>query len=348
MQTRFQTTVALVLLGLAWIAGADPLHADETDSNPVRVGVVGLVHTHVHGILSRSRDRGDIEIVGISEPNAALAERYAKQHRIAPALLFTDLVAMLDQTKPEAVAVFTSTYDHLKVVEICAPRGIHVMVEKPLAVSTEHAEGIAELAGRHKIEVLVNYETTWYRSNQEVYRIVHERQKIGDLRKIVVHDGHQGPIEIGCNEEFLEWLTDPVLNGGGALTDFGCYGANLITWLMKNERPTSVTAITQQMKPDKYPKVEDEATILLTYPKMQGIVQASWNWPYNRKDMEVYGTEGYGAHREGIRCARRIRGAKGRTGATEGIGSAVGRPVRLSCRRGPQSDSTRGSFLIAE
>ena len=123
--------------------------------------------------------------------------------------------------------------------------------------------------------------------------MVHEDQTIGDLRKVVIHDGHPGPIEIGCNIEFLEWLTDPVLNGGGAVIDFGCYGANLMTWLMKGQRPTAVYGVTQQIKPDKYPKVDDEATIILTYPKAQVIIQASWNWSHNRKDMEVYGTNGY-------------------------------------------------------
>ena len=113
------------------------------------------------------------------------------------------------------------------------------------------------------------------------------------MRKIVVHDGHRGPKEIGCSTDFLEWLTDPELNGGGALTDFGCYGADLITWLMQGQQPTSVLAVTQRFKPEVYPKVEDEATIVLTYPKAQGIIQASWNWPFDRKDMEVYGQLGY-------------------------------------------------------
>ncbi len=116
---------------------------------------------------------------------------------------------------------------------------------------------------------------------------------LGELRKIVVHDGHAGPKEIGVGPEFLEWLTDPKLNGGGALMDFGCYGANLITWLMQGQRPTSVTAVTQQIKPEVYPRVDDEATIILTYPKAQGIIQASWNWPVSRKDTEVYGATGY-------------------------------------------------------
>jgi predicted dehydrogenase len=110
---------------------------------------------------------------------------------------------------------------------------------------------------------------------------------------VVVHDGHRGPKEIGVGAEFFQWLTDPRLDGGGALFDFGCYGADLMTWLMGGERPLTVTAVTQQIKPDIYPNVDDEATIILTYPKAQAILQASWNWPFDRKDMEVYGRSGY-------------------------------------------------------
>jgi predicted dehydrogenase len=167
------------------------------------------------------------------------------------------------------------------------------MVEKPLAVSVEDAQAIAAAAKKGGIHVLVNYETTWYPGNQNAHTMVNEQHAIGDLRKIVVHDGHRGPKEIGCSQAFLDWLTDPVLNGGGALTDFGCYGADLITWLMDGQRPASVTAVTQQIKPEVYPKVEDEATIVLTYPHAQGIIQASWNWPFDRKDMAIYGRTGY-------------------------------------------------------
>jgi predicted dehydrogenase len=75
--------------------------------------------------------------------------------------------------------------------------------------------------------------------------------------------------------------------------DFGCYGANLMTYLSQGKRPTSVTAVTQQLQPSDYPNVDDEATIVVTYPDAQAIIQASWNWPVGRKDMELYGTRGY-------------------------------------------------------
>jgi predicted dehydrogenase len=265
--------------------------AQQPNKPAVKVGVAGLTHTHVHWILGREK-QGDIEIVGIAEPNRELAQRFAKQHGFSMNLVYNTLEEMLDKTKPQAVTAFNTIYGHLEVVKTCAPRGIHVMVEKPLAVSIDHARQMESLANKHKIHLLTNYETTWYGSNHKAYEMIIKDKFIGDIRKVVVHDGHQGPKEIGVNQEFLDWLTDPVLNGGGALIDFGCYGANLITWLMQGQRPVSVTAVTQQIKPHIYPKVDDEATILLTYPNMQGIIQASWNWPYARKDMEVYGQTG--------------------------------------------------------
>jgi predicted dehydrogenase len=256
---------------------------------PFRIGVAGLTHTHVHWILDRADD-GDIEIVGIAEANADLARRFLKQHNLPLSLVYPTLQEMIAKTKPEAVAAFGSIYEHLEVVKTCAPKGIHIMVEKPLAVSLAHANEMAALARKYKVHLVTNYETTWYASNHASKKMLPE---MGEIRKVVVHDGHQGPIEIGCNQEFLEWLTDPNLNGGGAITDFGCYGANLTTWLMNGARPETVFAVTQQIKPHLYPKVDDEATIVLTYPKAQVIIQASWNWPYNRKDMEVYTERGY-------------------------------------------------------
>lgn len=259
---------------------------------PVRFAIVGLSHDHARGFIPGARERNDIQLVGIVEPDQELAGRYARTFKLNKDLFFSSLGDLLDRTNVQAVAAFTSTFDHRRVVEECAARGISVMMEKPLAVNMEHALAMQAAAKKGGIQVVVNYETTWYPANQEAYSIIHDQHAIGTIRKVVVHDGHRGPKEIGCSADFLKWLTDPVLNGGGALTDFGCYGANLITWLMNGQRPTSVFAVTQQIKPDVYPKVDDEATIVLTYPNAQGIIQASWNWPFDRKDMEIYGQSG--------------------------------------------------------
>lgn len=280
---------------------------------PLKIGVVGLTHTHVHWILG-TKDRTDIKIVGIVEPNKDLAKRYADQHGYSMDLVYNTMEEMIAATHPEAVTAFGTIYEHLKVVEVCAPKGIHVMVEKPLAVSLEHAIKMKELARKHKIHLLTNYETTWYPTNHRAYELL-KSNVIGDIRKVVVRDGHRGPKKIGINSEFLDWLTDPVQNGGGAITDFGCYGANLMTWLMEGKRPNTVTAVTQQLQAENNPNVDDDATIILTYDDANAIIQASWNWPIGRKDMEIYGLAGaiYADNRHDLR----VRMAKGYDGYEE-------------------------------
>jgi glucose-fructose oxidoreductase len=269
---------------------AAALPAAETKP-PLRVAIAGLVHGHVDGFFSHSLHRADIQIVAVAEPDRALFDRYAAKFHLDPSLYHADLGELLRTTQPQAILAYTSTFDHRKVVELGARHSVSVMMEKPLAVSYEDAQAIAKAARAGKIQVLVNYETSWYASNHAAYELVRSGA-IGEIRKVVVHDGHEGPKEINVGPEFLSWLTDPKQNGGGALFDFGCYGADLMTWFMDGERPLSVTAVTQQIKPDIYPRVDDEATIVLTYPKAQAILQASWNWPYSRKDAEIYGRTG--------------------------------------------------------
>ena len=268
------------------------IQAQEPSERPIRLAIAGGTHGHIAFILGR-KVNSDFKLVGLYEPNRELALRLAKLYNFDPKLIYADLGKMLDSVKPEAVVAFGSIYEHMKVVEECAPRGINVMVEKPLATNVEHAKKMSELATKFHICLLTDYETSWYPTTVKSFQLVNDSNYVGEIRKVVIHDGHQGPKEIGCGKEFLDWLTDPVQNGGGALIDFGCYGANLMTYLLKGEEPVSVTAVTRHFKPEIYPKVDDEATIIVSYSDAQCIIQASWNWPFGRKDMEIYGVSGY-------------------------------------------------------
>ncbi len=259
---------------------------------PVRVAVAGISHGHASWILNRQK-KEDITLVGIFETDAGLVKQVLERGRHPKALFYDDLHKMLDAVKPEAVVAFGSIYDHLMVVRACAPRGIHVMVEKPLAVSTEHAREMAALAAQHNIHLITNYETSWYPATFKAGELVADSNYTGGLTKAVFHHGHEGPREIGVSREFFDWLTDPVANGGGAVIDFGCYGANIMTWLMRGEKPVSVTATLRQFKPEVYPRVDDDAVVVVQYANAVAIIQASWNWPFNRKDMELYGKTGY-------------------------------------------------------
>jgi len=282
----------LLLLYMLLFITTCSLSAQNQDKKPIRLAIAGATHGHTAFILGR-KEKNDLQLVGVFEQNSELAQSLAKKYGFDPKLIFSNLEKMLEEVKPEAVVAFGSIFEHMAVVEASAPRGIHVMVEKPLATNVIHAKRMAELAEKFQIHLLTNYETSWYPSTAKSFQLVNDSNFIGKLRKVVIHDGHQGPKEIGCDKFFLSWLTDPIQNGGGALIDFGCYGANLMTYLQKGQEPVSVTAVTRNFKPEIYPNVDDEATVIVNYPESQCIIQASWNWPFGRKDMEIYGDAGY-------------------------------------------------------
>jgi predicted dehydrogenase len=257
----------------------------------ISVVIAGLNHDHVHGILNQY-NKGLVNITGIAEPDKQLQDKYKKLYHLPDSLFSTDLKKLVLLKKPDAVLGYNAAAQHLQIVQVCAPLGIAVMVEKPLAATLTQARQIEALANKYHIKVLTNYETTWYGSYQDIYNTI-SNDSIGAIKKIIAHDGHQGPKEIGCSIDFLKWLTDPVLNGAGALNDFGCYGADLMTWLMHGNKPVAVTAVTRHYKPLVYPKVDDDATIIVEYPEATGLIEASWNWPFSIKDLEVFGEKGY-------------------------------------------------------
>jgi predicted dehydrogenase len=289
MMKNFKNCIAFLILMIVILSN---IQSQELSKQPIRLAIVGMTHDHISFLFGR-KNKTDFNLVGIYEPDRELALRLAKTYKFSTNLIYSDLSKMLDLVKPEAAVAFGSIYDHMMMVEECAPRGIHMMVEKPLATNVGHAIRMQTLAQKYHVHLLTDFETSWYPTTAKSFQLVNDSNYIGTVKKVVIYDGHQGPKEIGVSKEFFAWLTDPVQNGGGALIDFGCYGGNLMTYLMQGQEPVSVTAVTRHFKPDVYPEVDDEATIIVTYPNAQCIIQASWNWPFGRKDMEIYGDSGY-------------------------------------------------------
>jgi glucose-fructose oxidoreductase len=276
-----------------------------SQEQPVRVAIVGLEHGHVTGFLHAFPQQHEARLIGIVDADPALRAKYEKQFHLDASLFYPTLEDLFAHQHPQALLVYTSIGEHRRIIEAAAAHSVDVMVEKPLTLSLADALAIRRTARQHHIQVLVNYETTWYPSNRAIYDLLRQG-RLGEIRKVVIHDGHQGPKEIGVQPEFLKWLTDPALNGAGALYDFGCYGADLMTWFMHGESPLSVTAVAQTDKPQTYPRVDDDATIILRYPRAQAVLMPSWNWPFSRKDTEVYGTKGYAIAVNGTQLRERF------------------------------------------
>jgi glucose-fructose oxidoreductase len=291
MTKRFRLPCWFSVMIYISVLASSPLRA-AVEQSAIRVAIVGLVHGHVKGFLGALAKKESARLVAIVEPEVSLAQKYASEYHLDSKLFYTDTERMIAEQHPDAILVYTTIADHRKVIETAARHGISSMVEKPLSTTLEDAIVIRSIARKQHVEVLVNYETTWYPSNREVFSEANGG-KLGDLRKVVVHDGHEGPKEIGVGPEWLPWLTDPVQNGAGALFDFGCYGADLMTVLMHGQLPLTVSAVLQTDKPEIYPRVDDDATVILRYPKTQAVLMPSWNWSFARKDLEVYGTGGY-------------------------------------------------------
>ena len=171
-------------------------NCSEKQSKPLEIAVIGLTHSHV-GWVFDSNNKGNIEIIGIVEPNLDLAKRYSKSFNFSLDLVYSSMDEMFKQINPEAITSFGTTYEHLEVVTKAAPKGIHVMVEKPMAVSVDHAIKMQELANKHNIHLITNYETTWYPTTHKAFDLIKNKNAIGDLRKIMLHYGHKGPKKLG-------------------------------------------------------------------------------------------------------------------------------------------------------
>ncbi len=266
--------------------------ADHARPNPsesrTRIAIVGLDHDHVWGLLKYLKAEPDAELVAIAEPQPALVKE-AKSRVQSSVKFYPAYVPMLDEVKPDAVIVTTSNDRHLEILRECAKRHIHYSVEKPLATNAADAREMEKLANQAGIKLMVNYWNAWVAPSHELFHRVRDGQ-VGAVQKIIVQYGHAGPKEIGVSEYFANWLYDPIKNGGGAIMDFGCYGAEWALWL--KGRPKGVQALAQKLKVSQHNKVDDDATILLEYSDATVIIEASWDWPHSMGQVQVFGPKG--------------------------------------------------------
>jgi len=266
--------VALVAFGLP--AGAEAQ----------KIAVIGLVHSHVWGHLERMIRQSSPRLVAIAESNPELIAE-ARKLGAAQELFIGDYRRMLEQARPDIVWAFVENNRHLEIVQACAPRGIHVMFEKPLAATFRDALAIRRLAEEHRIQVMTNYQMAWWPANYAARReaAAGTLGKVWRLRGVV---GHGGPGASGPRSKyFFEWLTDPVRNGGGALIDFGCYNALWSLWFLG--RPERVYAHVNHLRPELFPRVEDNATMILSYKEGVGLFEGSWDLPRSFQDLEIFG-----------------------------------------------------------
>ncbi len=255
----------------------------------IRVAALGMAHDHVWTNLKRLDALSDAELVAGADYDPSLREKFVDETGCER--VFDDYEGLLDDVGPDAVFVFTATAEHADVVEICAPRGIDVMVEKPMAATLEQADRMLIATKKHGTRLMVNWPTAWSRSWRTTKRLVDEGT-IDDVWQIVWRGGHCGPDEYGCSDQFCEFLFDPELNGAGAFNDYGGYGSSLCVWMLGS--PQSVVGVAGRLV-KRHLAVDDNGMMILRYPKAMCRLEMTWTEAVAHKpahDLVVYGTEG--------------------------------------------------------
>jgi predicted dehydrogenase len=255
----------------------------------IRVGVLGLTHDHIWSNLDKLVALDSAELVGAAEPDAALREEFRR--RFGDLVIVDDFDALLDGNHDlQAVFVFSDNRASAELGARAADRGLHVMLEKPMASTLELADRLLNAGSRNGVHVMINWPHFWNPNIREAHRLA-SSGAVGDIFKLKYAGGHAGPREIGCSPIFCDWLYDAERNGVGALVDQGGYSLTVCRWFLG--RPNRVMAMGGRLT-----KVDDadldNIAILLRYDRAIAIAEASWSWVggWPTAGPLVYGTEG--------------------------------------------------------
>ncbi|MBC8103107.1 MAG: Gfo/Idh/MocA family oxidoreductase [Cytophagales bacterium] len=255
-----------------------------------RVGFASLVHDHVWGELQHWKALPNVEIVAAGDVNEDLRERFRRETGVPN--VYESWAAMLDAEGEslDIVQIAAENNVHAEIVESCAHRGIHCIIEKPMAATLEQARRMMASLASHGTRLMVNWPSAWQPPWQEMERRI-VAGEIGDLRYFKYRSAHNGPREIGCDPHFVEWLYDAEKNGAGALMDYCGYGAVMASRLLG--APSRVTGLRGVLAKD-YPLPDDNAIVTMQYPHALAVAEASWTQVtgYATNNPVAYGSTG--------------------------------------------------------
>ena len=235
----------------------------------LRIGVLGLTHDHVWDNLPHVLACDGCELIAAADPHQPLLDKVAGQYGVAS---YLDYQEMLERESLDAVFVYADNRAGAELAAGAARRGLHVLIEKPMAADLAGAQKVMAAAEEAAVRVMVNWPFAWWPQLQKAVTMALNGE-LGDLWSVKYRAAHAGPREMGCSDFFCDWLFDEDKNGAGALMDYCCYGANLAGLLMG--MPRHVLGVTGRLVKREIP-VEDNAMVVMTYPNGVAVAEASW------------------------------------------------------------------------
>jgi len=253
----------------------------------VRVGVLGLTHDHVWENLDALVRHPNAALIAVADSRSELRE---KARAYGCDQLYADPEQLLNDVSLDAVYVYSDNRHSAELAVHAAKRGLHLMVEKPMAADYVGAVRMLAAARESKVQLMVNWPFIWWPSLQHALRLIVEGE-IGTIFQVHYRAAHAGPREAGCSPAFSEWLLDPHRNGSGVLMDYCSYGAALTCLLLG--LPSRVTGVTGRNVKLELP-AEDNAVVVMQHAEAISTSVASWTQIGHMTSYEpmFYGTRG--------------------------------------------------------
>ena len=275
-----------------------------------RVIGIGFDHMHMGDQLRTAAAEPGADLVAVADDDPA------RMASVCAAVGLSDLPqvtgdpgsrsieAALDRYRPEVAIVCSTTARHREWVEVLAPRGIAVQLEKPFGPHLGDVDAMIATADRHGTTLAVNWPLAWYPTHRTARRLIADGE-IGTVTEVHFYDGNRGPlhhlhdkIEVQPTEadKAGSWWYSKAA-GGGSLLDYLGYGTTLGTWFRDGELPLSVTAETHGAPGLE---VDEQSVVVAAYRSGLSSFQTRWGTfadPWNhltqpRTGFVVAGTHG--------------------------------------------------------
>jgi len=260
-----------------------------------KIGLVGVAHPHVWGILTslRESDLGTLSAASLDKP-ASESDRERLQREYGLTKIYGDYHEMLDKEDIDVVFNYTDHVLRAPVTELAASKGLHIMVEKPMAYSLRHAERMLEAASRNNVKLMINWPTMWSAAYRKVHELV-EKGTVGRIFHIRTRVGHNSCERENFVGSCFQWMGQK--EAAGAYLDFCCYGVALAVWLMG--MPKRVFGTAGNFVKDFIPSY-DNGILVMMYDKGTATVEGTWSQIGQLPvDPVIYGTKGtisFGPH----------------------------------------------------
>ncbi len=265
----------------------------------IKVAIIGFAHMHVNEISQYIREEPGMRLVGIADVKPDMQElvkrRYTRQwnidnvaamHTLVP---YDDYNIMLEETTPDICFLLCENSNKAAVTEDVTSRGIHVCIEKPMAMTLAEAKQINALSEKYGVEIMVNWPTSWRPYIRKLDN-VYQSGICGKLLKMHYINGHTGPLGIGARHRGVNAAADPMTDeeraatwwyqkkmGGGAFLDIGCYGAMYSTWFQVGN-PLDVFADARNLN-TPYCDSSDNVVFIVNYPTSLSVLEGTWTMP---------------------------------------------------------------------